>query len=109
MEKRTLMVSVTQDDIFYGNTASCESCPIALAVNRLLRPDYHVSVVNDRVTVRKSSGREDERLVQWFKLPQTARVFILAFDATVRDWVVVNPFVFPLEVEEYLECFYRVT
>lgn len=52
-EMRTLTIDVTADDLTNGQRQSCTSCPVALAVNRLLVRDLYAHVWNDALVIRR--------------------------------------------------------
>ena len=86
-------VSVTKDNIFYGEPFGTSSCPIALALNSIL--DQHrvaYSVFNNVVIC--FIGENTKKLI----LPIEARSFIKDFDSQKA----VQPFNFQLVVPKKL-------
>lgn len=77
-----MRVSVTADDIMHGKRRSSKSCPVALAVNRVIDPLCYASVAAGTVRVGM--------LV--YALPLEAKEFVSAFDAELP----VEPFDFDL-------------
>lgn len=74
----TTTITVLPIDIIAGEKCSSSNCPVALAVNRVLAPDYCASIglpswnINNPVDGTSWRGEP--------KLPQIAQAFIAAFD-----------------------------
>ena len=111
-------IKVTADDISHGVSSDCLSCPIALAIRRVVMKDCRVEVrslsvliqVDDKLT-RPHDYIDDEQSVHVtdnnipvirLSLPQRARDFIDRFDSfggTVEAYdSVVKPFSFELPI-----------
>lgn len=90
-----LRVEVTAEDIKAGAPDTCDACPIALAINRLL-PIGHADVFGrpGRIVERWESGLLKRRLAG-FTLPEVAVAFVAEFDRGET----VDPFVFELNVD----------
>jgi hypothetical protein len=88
-------ISVTQEDIDNGCTNDKFACPLARAINRVLKPQFTSVVTNVLVYL---TG-DDQGLV--FYLPYKATEFIKGFD-TLGSFI-VEPMVFELDIpEEFL-------
>ena len=111
-------IKVTADDIKYGMSSDCISCPIARAIRKVVKEDCRVEVrslsvliqVDDNIT-RPHDYVDDEQSVHAngqdipvirLSLPQRARDFIDRFDSfggTVEAYdSVVKPFSFELPI-----------
>jgi len=111
-------IKVTADDIKYGMSSDCLSCPIARAIRKVVKEDCRVEVrslsvliqVDDNIT-RPHDYIDDEQSVHAngqdipvirLSLPQRARDFIDRFDSfggTVEAYdSVVKPFSFELPI-----------
>ena len=111
-------IKVTTDDIKYGMSSDCLSCPIARAIRKVVKEDCRVEVrslsvliqVDDNIT-RPHDYVDDEQSVHAngqdipvirLSLPQRARDFIDRFDSfggTVEAYdSVVKPFSFELPI-----------
>lgn len=101
----TVIVKVTDRDIEEGTTYECDSCPIALALQRKLGYAVKVAVDLHRVLVKNqntywyctTTSREYNQFIQAFDLgedlPDT-RTFVLEFEPSLdcpcqslRHWV----------------------
>jgi hypothetical protein len=86
-------ISVTADDIARGVRGLCDSCPIALAMKRLL-PDSDIDVENEFVSINQRD----------VSLPAEARDFVGAFDLSDEEfeecWPVPGPFEFDLDIPD---------
>lgn len=112
-------INVTADDISHGVSSDCLSCPIALAIRRIVKKNCRVEVrslsvliqvdiksklvddwIDDENYVHANDGREIP--VMRLSLPQRARDFIDRFDSfgsTVEAYdSVVKPFSFELPI-----------
>lgn len=97
-----VLISVSAEDIARGEREECETCPIALAIRRVV-PGTNVEVhyawvgFGDRYTWRTTPENGDRMLVpQRVPLPWKAREFVDRFDAGEP----VEPFEFHLDVPE---------
>jgi hypothetical protein len=111
-------IKVTADDISHGTTSDCLSCPIALAIRRIVKKNCRVEVrslsvliqVDDNFT-RPHDYIDDEQSVHAngtdipvirLSLPQRARDFIDRFDSVgspVEEYFsIVKPFSFELPI-----------
>ena len=111
-------IKVTADDISHGTTSDCLSCPIALAIRRVVKKNCRVEVrslsvliqVDDNIT-RPHDYIDDEQSVHAngqdipvirISLPQRARDFIDRFDSFGSEVEaydsVVKPFSFELPI-----------
>lgn len=91
-------IEVTQNDIDQGKPERCFECPISLAIQRHLKPEYQARVATFGVLFRQGH--------QWLtetELPAEARSFIKQFDWPGQGARYVHPFKFPLDIpDEYL-------
>lgn len=85
-------INITEEHIKKGSRCESRSCPIALAVNETLKPDYYVSVYY-HITVRQGTDTIHSVLT-----PQVAFDFIKGFDAKIP----VSPFQFEIDIPEKL-------
>lgn len=78
---KNIWVQVTQEDIDRGLERDCFLCPVARAVNRLLRDDWKASVSGGwgRVYMKNEYGRASKNF-QSFYLPQKVVDFIHKID-----------------------------
>jgi len=111
-------IKVTADDISHGTTSDCLSCPIALAIRRVVKKNCRVEVrslsvliqVDDNIT-RPHDYVDDEQSVHAngqdipvirLSLPQRARDFIDRFDSFGSEVEaydsIVQPFSFELPI-----------
>ncbi|MCI0537687.1 MAG: hypothetical protein L0Z50_20935 [Verrucomicrobiales bacterium] len=91
-----MRIEVTQNDIDKGCEKDCLKCPVALAINRVLRKPYVCYVDIPLIRIRK--GRSLDFVCE-ILTPEVAIDFIRAFDPG-RD---VSPFSFDLSIpEEYV-------
>jgi hypothetical protein len=86
-------VKVTQEDINTGLRGSCSLCPVALAVNRVLKAGLHATVDQSRIFIRRAF-----EILQDISTPTDARWFISAFDGAIA--MSIAPFEFDLEVPQ---------
>lgn len=85
MAKRVVTVSVTQEDIDYGEAGHYEKCTVALALYRATGEVWHVSGLQAHRASHNSPN---------ITLPSTASDFVTAFD----NGELVKPFSFSMEV-----------
>lgn len=87
------LIKVTDDDIRFGRRASASFCPVARAVNRIIKPP--VTVTPDHITVYL----DDEQ--KYLTIPNNERVsdFIRDFDAGKK----VKPLNFYINLEKSRE------
>lgn len=86
IKKSVKMVNVTAKDIKNGCPQRADSCPITLAVKRLLKTDNDVETSDVIEVFGKSGGSE------FYRVPKKATNFILRFD----EGKPVKPFKFRL-------------
>ncbi len=93
---KTIRVDVTQENIFNGQV-STKSCPIALALNRAVKPEFYFSVYNNTFNlIQRSNGF----FVAKGNLLKKATNFVDRFDRGLK----VKPFSFDLTIpEKYLK------
>ena len=90
-------ITVTQEDINQGVRRKCDSCPIALAINRILRMEYKSSCFAHVYIKNRETGGVIYRTIP---LPDIAFNFILNFDRKEE----VYPITFTLDIpKEYLK------
>lgn len=92
-----VLIRVTQDDIKQGTKGSCTGCPIALAIGRILNPNYYVTVGRSSIMLYAVI----RFFCEWrMEPPKEVSDFIVAFDKRQ----VVEPFEFEVDIpEEYLK------
>lgn len=93
----TVTVEVTAEDIATGQQRSCQRCPIALAINRLLCPRAFVEVGSEYLWIFPEDWRADWSRVVQLRTPREARGFIARFDSKGPP---VDPRSFTLEIPD---------
>jgi hypothetical protein len=89
-------IRVTREDIDIGQAKKCHTCPVALAINRVLSPDYRSSVGWTDLTIfRHNPGGWAAQ----YETPAKAARFIMAFDDGTMPHE-VSPFEFELDIPE---------
>lgn len=91
----TVTVEVTQADINRGEKGRCRTCPVALAIQRVIVPTHAPEVFGDYLFLREVlyvSNKVELRL------PDEVPEFIDAFDDEDAVW----PFTFSLDVPDDL-------
>jgi hypothetical protein len=88
-------VHVTGDDIAKGEPEKCASCPIALAVKRLLNPSYQVAITDEELNIHYHALSSHEYYF-WTPLPDVAKRFVAAFDRHRS----LPPFTFEIDLDE---------
>ncbi len=91
----TIPITVTQSDIFRGAKSECETCPIALAVRRVM-PKANVQVTPHSIVF-------GYKLHSQIHLPEKARNFIRKFDAGDK---MEEPFTFDIEMAQGIAAEY---
>lgn len=87
-------VKVSHEHISNGEQKKCDKCPIALALNSILKPNLHVLVAVATILVDDVDGRT----LACLSLPGTAARFALAFD----KGLLVEQFSFDMEIPQNL-------
>jgi hypothetical protein len=78
-----------------GKLAMPQSCPVAVAIRKVVKRGCLISVGPDDATITRSKFEKGWKT----KLPEAAKLFILAFDRGLK----VKPFTFKLNIpKEYL-------
>lgn len=85
-----IKVTVTQDDINNGYSASAVACPVAKAINRACDHRLYASVTYDKLYLRASTG------VVGFMTPKSVHRFITKFDQNSGG----RPFSFTLNLRK---------
>ena len=97
---RLIEIDVTREDIEQGVRGKAYSCPLALASDRALTESWGLAV--DRLEVEGGEIRveatvgDDDDVVLYFPLPDTAAEFIRRFDNGLK----VEPTLWELETED---------
>ncbi len=95
--KNTITVNVTAEDIEKGKRDSCQNCPIALALGRLINPAIVIAQVAMNTVDFHTSDMKFTGITQ---LPTIAIQFIFDFD----NGGIVSPFSFNLDINpKYLK------
>lgn len=90
-------IDVTQADIINGVRMECTCCPVALAINKHLKPIFNSSVRTGYIIIRrKATGSYSDSDVLSTENNAEMREFIRAFD--VRGHV--NPITFELDIPD---------
>lgn len=84
-------VDVTTPDIRHGVAQDCEECPVAQALERVVRADIRLAVRSGFVTFYQTPG--DSAAVS-IALPWAAREFVERFD----EGLGVEPLTFELDI-----------
>lgn len=98
---RTITINVTQEDIDNGEVGNPKSCPVALAVKKVVKADLilvdsiYLTLLWDskRFLFFRKAGAEKTRV-----LPEKAKRFIRNFDAFGNSDKYVKPFSFEIEI-----------
>ncbi len=92
------LINVTAQDISEGRRKDCKTCPIALAVRRIVKPECDVKVSTTYVGIHfnyEALKDDDSEIIKSFPdLPSNARTFIVRFDRELP----VQPFAFELMI-----------
>lgn len=97
-----IKIDVLPGDILAGEANDCECCPIAMAINRVLKDKYFVKVYcpSARLYEKCLSNKVGYRYIYTLSPPEAVRSFIKQFD--ISDGVVGSPFSFELDIPH--EC-----
>jgi len=94
-------IKVTKDHIKNGQKSNCENCPVALAINVILKQEYHSAISVNVISLYNS----EEELKNDFWLPTikintpgAAGLFIYKFDRRR----IVSPIEFDLDIPKEL-------
>lgn len=105
-----MKIQVTQDDIDQGAIQDCYRCPVAIAINRVLKPDYSCEVGTKDIYIRQRCTSIGA-FVSHLKTPTKAAEFIRNFDRGIHPEInmtrqtgvlMVGPFHFYLDIPEIL-------
>ncbi len=89
-----MQITVTQQDINFGVQGGRCTCPVAVAIRRILAAPYYV-LVYGKISLRRPSSRITKRI----DIPDSVRTFVTEFDRGNP----VQPFDFDIEIpEKYL-------
>lgn len=75
-------ITILPADIAKGLKRSCTACPIARAINRVLAPDWRVTVGTPNCGI----AHREVNMAEVFtikRLPKTAQMFIKSFDSGI--------------------------
>jgi hypothetical protein len=86
-----MTINVTQTDITNGFARRCSACPVALAINRVLRYGARALVSSSTFNLHRTAF-EDSQYVGC--MPQEVGPFIKAFDR----YAPVQPFSFQIDI-----------
>lgn len=91
----SVKINITEEDIRNGIRRDCNSCPVALAIFRLVKLDTYIKV-GPKAILLEREGRS-----VGLELPRKPELFIRSYDnGSQLDF---DPFFFVLEIpEEYL-------
>lgn len=96
-----MLIRVTDEDIKQG-VSRCNACPVALAINRVLLPQYRVGVTTvSMILVNAHDHRPTMACdcLHFWKTPLSVFAFVTSFDKMEPT----EPFLFELEIpDEYL-------
>lgn len=88
-------IQVTAADVAKGQRKSCVACPIALAINRALKPGYHASLEKRTISLNYGSRSIPQQVGLY---PAGLTPFIIRYDLTGE----MSPFTFAMEIAERL-------
>lgn len=91
-------VEVTAEDIRRGECGEPCKCPIALAVQRLLKRKYQWVMFCTGAIIRDIKTGDD--CTSEIEMPDIASDFVVAFDDTEDEGIDVSPFSFPLDIPD---------
>lgn len=80
-----VQVTVTEADIQHGKRADCAACPVALAINRLLKPRYSSRLEQKTITIgldRVHEGQQELITQQLGLYPVEVAAKIRHYDET---------------------------
>lgn len=95
-----MLIKVTQEHIDQGKPRDCASCPIAKAINSLLKDKYSCEVASRVMTIREIDAF---KWILGFDTPETCAKFIIKFD----NLKPVEPFEFELDIHEDKLCLFK--
>lgn len=87
-----VLLQVTKDDIENGRRGSRYSCPVALAVNRALKPGCYCTIGANIGTIYNF----DRLLAETFSVPNIVTFFVNRYDHSIP----VEPFQFYVTLPE---------
>ncbi len=80
---QSLKIEITEEDISKGRRCSCNLCPTALAVARLLPTRYRVEVGISFTNIVRTWG-DQVKIIATYNNPDVLRDFIKTFDARLK-------------------------
>lgn len=94
---KTIRINVTQEDIFNGARCSSSKCPVAQALHKIIKPEFHFSIgISDFTLIR----RHPSKILAEGVISDEVKTFIRDFDSYNQ----VKPFSFDLTIpEKYLK------
>lgn len=92
-------ITMLPEDIRDGVRKDCNRCPIALAVDRHLKPGYEASIRIISYGIQRPIEGSTAHEVQNGELPDTVRAFIRVFDAA-ETFPLPSPITFELDIAE---------
>lgn len=92
-------IRVTASDILAGKMKNCDSCPIANAIDGVLRPEYMAKVFESKVQIGAHDMKREWLIKHEIPMPERAGDAIFEFDTKGT----MEPFEFEIEIpNEYL-------
>lgn len=106
-------ISVTDDDIKEGHRCDCYYCPVARAIQRMLKPSSAsinqvlaevtprgVTIIYNTITISDVLGMTHHNLcsLEKIRIPEPATFFINRYDGGHK----VTPFSFELDIPDFL-------
>jgi hypothetical protein len=96
---KTIRIAVTKKDILNGKPVQCTKCPVALAINRRLKPNYYVAVVDNYFNIWDNTPNYSYQ--KSVNLPLKVTDFIKDFDRFTSP---IQPITFNIDIpEEFLK------
>ena len=96
-----ITIQVSQEDIDEGKPRNCSICPVALAVNRHLKPCYVSEVDPYDITIYECNERGTAMTCKFIPRPREVNRFINEFDTLKTG----KPFSFQIDTDKlYPDC-----
>lgn len=94
--RKVVTINVTKENIDKGCAGCGENCPIALAINPLINPEFEIYVGSKKVTFCESRPLEAAylKLKSFSIMPRKARNFVVDYN----NGALTSPFSFELAI-----------
>lgn len=112
MKSRLVTITVSEEDVREGQARSCSHCPVALAIQRQLKPGFTPQVGPQDWQIYEGANLQIRDMhishaLVFGKFPATVTDFILGFDRGGRDaaWAYLpSPFQLEIPTHALLEA-----